>query len=240
MPQAKKKAVKKTVKKKANRKVAVKRTIKPIKANCEPLAAFLLLDRSASMSAIWDKAIGAINSYVTELAAQSPDAEVTLAVFDSMAGLKFDILRKTVKAKNWKAVNTEEAHPRGNTPLFDAIGQFVGLALKSNRERTVLVIETDGYENASTAVNRDAATALLDTCRAKGWQTIFLGANFDAMPQAQSLNNNFGATISILPQNLAVSMSALAGHTHSYATRGEAVNFTQADRTRAMSSSTTS
>lgn len=222
--------VTKTTKTAAKKPATKRRTV----ANKEAaLSAFLLLDRSASMSSIWKNAIGSINSYVQELASQSPNAEVTFAVFDSMEHLNFDVLRSGVKAKNWKSVGSEEAHPRGNTPLHDAIGSFVGLALARNNERTVLVIETDGYENASKSLTRAAATALLDTCRSKGWQTIFLGANFDAMPQAQSLNNNWGQTISILPQNFATSMRGLAGHTHTYATSGMAMNFTVDDRARA-------
>lgn len=223
-------------KKTVTKKPATKRRIA---ANKEPqLAAFLLLDRSASMASIWGKAIGAVNSYVHELAQQSPEAEITLAVFDSMAGLKFEVLRRGVKARNWRSVGEEEAYPRGNTPLYDAIGSFVGMALRADRERSVLVIETDGYENASTAVTREGATALLDTCRAKGWQTIFLGANFDAMPQATSLNNLRGQTISILPQNLEASMSTLANYTASYGACGQSIGFTGIDRARA--SSTTS
>lgn len=197
------------------------------------LSAFLLLDRSASMVSMWEQAIRSINSYVKELASHSPDAEVTLATFDSLETLKFEILRGGIKAKNWKSVDTEEAHPRGNTPLYDAIGPFVGLAFGKSSERAVLVIMTDGYENSSTAITKDTAKALLDMCRAKGWQTIFLGADFDAMPQAVSLNNSISATINVRPQNLVASMSTLAGYTASYAARGMAMNFTQADRAQA-------
>lgn len=227
MPQTKaKKTVKKAARNSAKPKIAKSKDLQ--------LSAFLLLDRSASMRRIWDESVGSMNAYVRELAGQSPEAEVTLATFDSMgSGLAFDILRNAVKAKNWNAVGAYESEPRGNTPLYDAIGRFAGLALGKGTERTVLVIVTDGEENASKTLTKDAAAGLLDACRAKGWQTVFLGADFNNMPQAASLRNDYGSTMSILPDNFVASMRGVAAHTHTYGATGMSVNFTESDRAQA-------
>lgn len=224
MPQAK-------TKKTAAKKPATKRRVKA--KDDAQLAAFVLLDASASMSRNWVETIGSMNAYVRELATETPAAEVTLAVFDSMESLRFEVIRNGVRADDWRNVGTQEVHPRGNTPLYDAIGRFVSLAMKKDCKRTALVIMTDGAENSSTILDRATSTAMLDTCRAKGWQTVFLGNNFDAMPQASALNNNVNMTLSILPQNLAASMSTLAGYTASYGARGMAMNFTDTDRAQA-------
>ena len=72
----------------------------------------MLLDRSGSMTSLWDEAIGSINGYVSAL--EDPDTQVYLAVFDS---LSYDVLREC-KAMDWDAVLPSEVAPRGSTPLI--------------------------------------------------------------------------------------------------------------------------
>jgi hypothetical protein len=70
---------------------------KPTKTSSKSDAsAFLLLDRSGSMASLWDKAIGAINTYAQKLAESLPKAKITLAVFDS--GNNFEIVRDAIEA----------------------------------------------------------------------------------------------------------------------------------------------
>ena len=89
--------------------------------NANPAAhthAYILLDRTGSMSNIWAEALGSVNAYVEALtkpadgAKPSGDDKVTLAVFDHHNGLKFDLLRRGVTAANWNKVTDDEASPR--------------------------------------------------------------------------------------------------------------------------------
>jgi Mg-chelatase subunit ChlD len=49
--------------------------------------------------------------------------------------------------------------PRGNTPLFDAIGECVRRVEENGRAITVVVI-TDGMENASKEFTRESVSGL--------------------------------------------------------------------------------
>ncbi len=186
---------------------------------------FVLLDRSGSMGSggLWTEALASINSYVKKLAEDRVDTGVTLATFDKDGGVfKFEILRDRITPAVWQPVTNAEAQPRGMTPLNDAIGRIVAMANagppvnpapfpegkfpqldipgyeapSTTYDKVAIIVMTDGLENASTSVSGTAAKKLLDDCRTKDWQVIFLGANFDNAAQAQQYGNLAGATVS--------------------------------------------
>lgn len=189
---------------------------------------FILLDRSASMETQWDEALAAVNLYVAKLAEDKVDTGVTLATFDAVAGsLAFDVIRDRIIPSTWHKVTRTEAPPRGGTPLNDATGRIVNLAMAGNYDRVAIIIMTDGQENASKELTVTQARLLLDQCRARGWQVIFLGANFDNAAQARTYNNNASAT-------MAAPRGTFAAHTHTLATAragygatGQAMAFTE-------------
>ena len=80
-----------------------------------------------------------------------------------------------------------------------------------------------------------APAALLDKCRAKNWQVIFLGANFDNATQATSYGNAAAATADSSVKNLSATMRATAESRAAYAVTGAAMRFTteQKERLRA-------
>jgi len=122
-----------------------------------------------------------VNAYVDALARPAGGAaacghdKVTLALFDHHDGLKFDLLRRGVRAGGWTRVTEAEASPRGMTPPFDSIARIVSLAESDAPERGVIVIMTDGAENASREVTKQGARAALDRARARGWEVVFPG-----------------------------------------------------------------
>jgi Mg-chelatase subunit ChlD len=124
--------------------------------------------------------------------------------------------------------------PRGGTPLFDAVGKLVNLAREDNPERSALVIVTDGQENASREQTKESSRALLDACRHRGWQVIFLGADFDNFSQARDLGNQYAQTMSVASHNLAESMTSTASMRASYGATGQSMNYSEEDRKRAM------
>ena len=142
---------------------------------------FILLDRSGSMEDKWPRALASVNAYVHGIAKEKVDTGVTLAVFDSNPGgkLEFDIIRDKIIPTTWLDVTDREVAPRGGTPLSDATGRLVAMAETGSYDKVAIIIMTDGMENASREYTVDAARAALDRCRKRGWQVVFLGANFD-------------------------------------------------------------
>ncbi len=195
------------------------------------LNALMLLDRSGSMESRWAEALGAVNAYVKALG----EADVTLATFDGMGGLKFEVIRDRVASAAWKDVTPAEAAPRGMTPLYDAFARIVALADAAAREKTVVIVMTDGAENASREVSGKDARAIVDRCRSKGWQVVFLGADFDAFGEAAEIGVAMTGTLNVRTGRYEAAFRKLAQRTRTFADSAEPspIEFTQEDRDEA-------
>jgi Mg-chelatase subunit ChlD len=198
---------------------------------------FILLDRSGSMQVLWSEALNSVNAYVKKLADDKVDTGVTLATFDKDGEqFKFEVIRDRIIPSTWKPVSAEDATPRGMTPLNDAIGRIVALANAgingAQYDKLALIIMTDGLENASHEYTHAAAKALLDNCRAKNWQVIFLGADFDNAAQAASYGNAASATIAASAANLPEAMTEAARMRVSYADIGAPMHYTDEQKSR--------
>ncbi|MEM9738902.1 MAG: vWA domain-containing protein [Pseudomonadota bacterium] len=199
---------------------------------------YILLDRTGSMSGIWDEALTSVNAYAKTVSeerdGEAPDTlktEITLAVFDHQGGLQYDLLRRNANADAWQAVTSNEASPRGMTPLFDAIGRTISMAEEDNPERAVIVIMTDGHENASQEFTRETARAALDRAKEKGWEVIFLGADFGQFSDAEGVGVAQSKVMGMSSGTMQESMQRLATKARDYGTGEEAeVNFNDEDR----------
>ncbi len=194
---------------------------------------FILLDRSGSMESLWTEALSSINAYVKKLADDKIDTGVTLATFDGHdGGCTFDTIRDRIVPSTWKPVTSADAAPRGMTPLNDATGKIVNLARAGNYDKVAIIIMTDGHENASRELTVAQAKALLDDCRGKNWQVIFLGANFDNAHQAASYGTKAAQTIQSSVQNLGATMDSLSASRDAYASTGAAMGFSDEEKRR--------
>lgn len=194
---------------------------------------FILLDRSGSMSSLWTEALNSVNGYVKKLSDDKIDTGVTLATFDKDGNqFKFDVIRDRIIPATWKPVTNEDAGPRGMTPLNDATGRIVALAKAGNYDRVAIIIMTDGQENASSELTVAQAKALLDECRGKNWQVIFLGANFDNAAQAFSYGNAAGQTVQASAQNMGAAMASLSVSRTAYAHTGATMSVSDEEKRR--------
>lgn len=192
------------------------------------------------MQSLWVEALSSVNAYAKELANRTDgdaiDSHITLAVFDGQEGLQFDTLRKKVPALHWENVTDREAAPRGMTPLLDALGRIVALAEADNPDKAVIVVMTDGQENASREITREGAKAALERVKKKGWDIVFLGANFDNISDAASVGVAAGQQMAMAPGTMAASMELMAKKSRAYFARGQSHVFEEADRKVAQES----
>ena len=88
----------------------------------------------------------------------------------------------------------EEYFTRDCTALLDAVGgaiHHIGNIHKYARkedvpEKTMFIITTDGYENASKRYDYDKVRRMIERQKEKyGWEFLFLGANIDAAAEAK-------------------------------------------------------
>ena len=164
------------------------------KTNPTPVHISVLLDRSGSMSSIASDIVGGFNTFLDEQRNQPGNARLTLVQFDT--GEPFEIV---VDGRDLKRVPDMPAGafvPRGGTPLLDAIAQLIAridgeIAARADRglpiEDQLVMIITDGYENASVEQTRASITAMIDERRGRAWTFAFLGANQDAFGEADSI-----------------------------------------------------
>lgn len=207
------------------------------------MQAYILLDRSGSMQSLWTEALSSVNAYAKELANKKDgpavDSHITLAVFDEQAGLQFDVLRRKQPALHWEKVTDNDASPRGMTPLLDALIRIIALADADKPDKAVIVVMTDGMENASKEVTRDGVKAALERVKAKGWEVIFLGANFDNIADASAVGVVADKQMAMSAGTMGASMERLAKKARAYgaAAPGAApIEFNREDREVAQES----
>lgn len=182
------------------------------------------------METMWSEAIGSINGYVSKL---KPGTNVVLDLFDSVS---YDEVRSS-KAKEWKPVNPAENTPRGGTPLYDACARIMSKAEQANAKKTVLVVMTDGFENASRETTqaqiKDRVTKW-ETDRK--WEVVFLGAEFkDAEVASAGIGIMGSKTLNRSVGNFDYSMDLLNAKTAAYGATGQSFTFTATEKTLAVS-----
>lgn len=147
----------------------------------------VLLDRSGSMSSQKSDHEGGLKSFVEDNKKLQGDVYFTLAQFDSAN--PFELLYDSTPISD---VDDIELIPRGATPLLDAVGEMLTHIEKANKNNPVddvlLMIITDGYENASQKWTKEAVKKAVDEKKQAGWQILFLGANLDNFADAASMN----------------------------------------------------
>lgn len=158
-----------------------------------PAHIWFLLDRSGSMGALYQDVVLGLQELVREQRAADPQARLTLVQFDSEDPHEL-ILDGMTLAEVDEARAARRFDPRGATPLYDAIAALIGRADKHVANEggdadadQLVVIFTDGLENASTDCTRKQAFRLIKERRERGWTFAFLGANQDAYEAGEAV-----------------------------------------------------
>lgn len=148
-----------------------------------------ILDKSGSMAGTESDTIGGYNSLLSKQKGVTGEAVITTVLFDQGVHLLHDRI-------NLQAVSALSGHDYtvgGSTALLDAVGltiDKIGNAIKHTDEayrpeKVMVVIITDGEENASRLYGAERVKTMIEHQRNKyGWEFIFLGANIDAVKTA--------------------------------------------------------
>ena len=151
-----------------------------------------ILDRSGSMFGLEPDTIGGYNSMITNQKKEDGEARVTTILFDDT----YKVVHDAVDIQSVQPMTTADYFVGGCTALMDAVGKTinnVGVRLANTPEeerpsKVVVVITTDGYENASREFTRAQIKQMIEhQTNTYSWQFMFLGANIDAAAEAQSL-----------------------------------------------------
>jgi ADP-ribosylglycohydrolase len=140
---------------------------------------WFLLDRSGSMASIAEYVVSGFDGFFASQRAEAGDATVTVVQFDDMD--RHDVI---VDARPIGKVTSigDRFEPRGMTPLYDAIALLLDRAERHGGDDAdqLVVILTDGHENASGEWTHQRLFRRIAKLRDRGWTFVFLGANQDS------------------------------------------------------------
>lgn len=153
------------------------------------LELILILDESGSMSGLESDTIGGFNAMIEKQKRLEVPVNVTTVLFND----KRDVLYSRRNIHHVHPMTNEEYLPGGTTALLDAVGSTILAvdrteAAQQEGTKVIFVIITDGEENSSVEFSAEKVKAMISARQEKeGWEFIYLGANIDAVKEADSI-----------------------------------------------------
>ena len=197
--------------------------IQPIETN-NKFKIVVILDESGSMENIRKNMLDSLNDLIKEQKQISGrPATFSLIKFSE----NVNAIKENVPLEEMNLLSPEDYQPNGSTALYDGIGYAIN---RFRNERDVLmVIITDGHENASKQFNKQYVTTKLDEKQKyNNWSYVYLSCDLNTFEQGNSMGLNTSAFCSnvqksvddygvYLSRNVSQAMS-------NYRTKGISVN----------------
>lgn len=136
-----------------------------------------IMDRSGSMIGFSEDTIGGFNSFIEKEKEKDINTYVTTILFDN----DYEILYERKEINKVEKLTEKEYWPRGSTALLDAIGKTITSFERKIDGKALVVIMTDGYENASVEFSKKQIKEMIDK---HDWEFIYLGAEIDSYSEA--------------------------------------------------------
>jgi hypothetical protein len=157
-----------------------------------------ILDRSGSMSHLVNDTIGGYNEFINKQRVIPGEARVSLVLFDQ----DFLPLYTRTPIKDVPPLTGREYYARGSTALLDAIGRTMNehanqTASEKWPDKVLVLICTDGEENASKEFTKDKIKAMISHAESMGgWEFMYLSANPTAFTDAAGIGLKSRSTAS--------------------------------------------
>lgn len=162
----------------------------------------VILDRSGSMDAIRDDTIGGCNHLLRQQQAEKGRATLTLVQFDSQD--PYEVIHHFKPIADIPKLTKKTFVPRAQTPLLDALGRGINdlekclsdLDNKDRPSKVVMVIVTDGEENASQEFTKRQVEKMIAAKQKKeNWQFVFLSADMAAFNEAVDMGVKYSSSM---------------------------------------------
>lgn len=190
---------------------------------------YILIDGSGSMQGKWWPTMAALDGFMDVLRSQNIASHGIVSVF---SGRDLQDIQRDAILADWPQFHVSPLTSTwSDTPLYDAINMMGRHLRDLDPPRCSIVIVTDGDENGSRHTNATQAKAILDWCRAKGWQVTFLGADFNNSKQAKLLGASDRNSVGVRAQKLLEAGKALGEKRARNVLFGEDINFTDDEKT---------
>lgn len=199
-----------------------------------------LIDRSGSMARQHHGVVDGFAEYVREQQEMEGEMTFLAVMFDGVDSHEV-VANGPIGTVSPEAL-ADVYQARGMTPLYDATARAIAatdrIVAKSKPDFTVVVVFTDGAENASREHNLASLSALVKEREAAGWTFVYLGetGTHDVYAQADSygtqpLNTSGYQDAAAAYGSVSASTTALRGMTNATAVAGQSVQafFTDAE-----------
>ena len=147
-----------------------------------------ILDESSSMAIVWQDTISGFNYYIDQLREEVPEAKMTFATF--VAG-KVKVRGEDKPIDEVLPLNTKSYTPFGNTHLVDSVMKIIALVeQRVNVEpnlKPIVVVQTDGEENASRSYTMSYLRQIIEKKRKEGWRFVLITCGFDCIGLCESM-----------------------------------------------------
>jgi ADP-ribosylglycohydrolase len=164
---------------------------------------WFLVDRSGSMSSIAEYVVSGFDGFFRRQREVAGEATVTVVQFDNAEPHK--VLVDALPVAQVPSI-AGRFEPRGMTPLYDAIGLLLDRAERHGGDDAdqLVVILTDGYENASGEWTSTSIHQRIEQLKARGWTFVFLGANQDSYATGAAMAMSAGNVSNFAPSESGV------------------------------------
>lgn len=147
-----------------------------------------IIDQSGSMSGLRDEVVGSLNGFIKAQQELPGHANLTVVMYDD----RYEVPLDSVPLKDVKPFGFEDYNPRGMTATYDAVGKALSRLEELNPEKAIIMINTDGGENASREYTQSGVAAKVKAAEDRGWEVVFLAQNIDAKAASTSLGMTRG------------------------------------------------
>jgi hypothetical protein len=151
-----------------------------------------IIDKSGSMSGLESDTIGGFNSLIDKQKKEQGEAIVTTVFFND----RREVIHNRANIDNIAPLAINDYCPSGMTALLDAVGNTLKDVIRDRKlmkkeeqpESTIVVITTDGLENASVEYTYEKVKGIIE-CQQNdyNWEFIFLGANIDVIREGSKM-----------------------------------------------------
>jgi Mg-chelatase subunit ChlD len=186
-----------------------------------------LLDSSGSMDEFASEAVEQFNAFLAEQRRHAqPDALMSLSLFNE----DIQVITEGQSIVGFCRLSLDDYDPDGNTALVDALGKTIASgmtrhALTERPVRTLVVLLTDGRENASRKYTIPTVRSMVERARRHfGWEFLVIGVGVDASEIARDLGilPHLALSVARGPDSLRAAFQAASGASCA-ALRGEEI-----------------
>lgn len=190
---------------------------------------YFLIDGSGSMSIKWWDFLNACDAYTEASKANNLESHLIVHVFDTS---DMEMIQRNEPLSTAKLFRDDPigSHFQG-TPLYDAIN-LAGRRLRElNPKKATIILVTDGDDmDSKTSVVQ--ASAIIKWMKAKGWQVVVIGCDFENSAQAKLLGLHEENSLAVDRKQLTNAARNLAGKRAAYSRDGEDIKFSKDEKTK--------